>query len=278
MSKRNRAEGWQHAKISGHENEKLIAELTRSNPAIQKRILNCAHIYDVAIEKIEYGGLFETAVDSIFEGTKTKSKTDMGLFLSNGTCLNVSIKKDEGGQVFLIGIDRFIKGFELQYNKVIPTDVKRAISLYFGSAEDTLNIVEQFGSTNKRLEIRKHRLVADTLKAYNHNLAEGLLSWVNSNITELFDYCFARGLAKNPEDWAQIIWYRNMVGENGFDTLIYLPDIMNQIQPTANFGNRNGGSTIQLPFGFVQWHSPRKVIPGSLQFHHNYIKIIEALG
>lgn len=36
MSDRNRAEGWQHAKLSGHKNERLIAELTRSNPALQK--------------------------------------------------------------------------------------------------------------------------------------------------------------------------------------------------------------------------------------------------
>lgn len=277
MSDRNRAEGWQHAKLSGHKNERLIAELTRSNPALQKRILDCAHIDNAVIQKIEYGGLCETDIDCIFEGTKTKSKTDMWLLLSNGNRLNISIKKDEGGQVFLIGIDRFIKGFELQYNKIVHADVKRAISLYFGSAKDTLDIVQQYGSANKKLETRKHRLVADTLKAYDSNLAECLLAWLNLNIRELFDYCFARGLAKNPQDWAQIVWYKNMVGENEFDTLIYLPDIMNLIKPTAQYGNRNGGSTIQLPFGFVQWHSPRKVIPGSLQFHHNYSKIIGAL-
>ena len=271
---RNRAEGWQHAKLTGHQNEQLIAELTENNALVRQRLLSCAHLSGVSIERVEYGGLCETDVDCILGG-KTKSKTDMWLHLSNGKRLNVSIKKDEGGQVFLIGIDRFINGFELQYGKVIPDDVRRAISLYFGSASDTIDIVEHYGGRNKNLELRKHRLVADTLKAYDSALYYRLLQWFNENIFELFDFCFARGLASDSEDWAQIVWYKNMVGENQFDKMIYLPDLRGHIPPTSEYGTRNGGSTIQLPFGFVQWHSPRKVIPGNLQFHHTFSKVEE---
>lgn len=272
MEHRNRAQGWKHAKRSGHENERLVAELTENDINIQNRLLKCAHITDATVDRFEFGGLCETDVDCVLGG-KTKSKTDMWLFLSNGKRLNVSIKKDEGGQVFLIGIERFINGFELQYHKNIPDSVKRAISLYFGSAVDTLEVINDFGSTNKQLEIRKHRVVADTLKAYDGNLYHLLLNWFNENISELFDFCFAKGLASNSEDWAQIVWYKNMVGENQFDTMLYLEDFKSNIPPTAVYGTRNGGSTIQLPFGFVQWHSPRKIIPGNLQFHHSYEKI-----
>lgn len=272
MEHRNRAQGWKHAKRSGHENERLVAELTENDINIQNRLLQCAHITDATVDRVEFGGLCETDVDCVLGG-KTKSKTDMWLFLSNGERLNVSIKKDEGGQVFLIGIERFINGFELQYHKNIPDSVKRAISLYFGSAVDTLEVINDFGSTNKQLEIRKHRVVADTLKAYDGNLYHLLLNWFNENISELFDFCFAKGLASNSEDWAQIVWYKNMVGENQFDTMLYLEDFKSNIPPTAVYGTRNGGSTIQLPFGFVQWHSPRKIIPGNLQFHHSYEKI-----
>lgn len=273
-SRRNRSEGWQHAKLTGHENEEKLAKLTMSDLEVQKRILKCAHLdpVKVSILKVAYGGLCESDVDSVFAG-KTKSKTDMWLFLSNGKRLNVSIKKDTGGQVFLIGIERFINGFELQYKKTISDDVKRAISLYFGSASDTIAIINKFG-VEKSLETRKHRLVAETLKAYDKSLAKILLDWFNENMYELFDFCFARGLAKNEEDWAQIVWYKNLVGENSFDTLLYLPDMKN-IPKDAVYGSRNGGSTIQLPFGFVQWHSPRKVIPGNLQFHHSYEKMID---
>lgn len=272
MSDRNRAEGWQHAKISGHENEKLVAELTADNIEVQQRLLSCAHLHNVTVESVEYGGLCETDVECIFGG-KTKSKTDMWLRLSNNERLNVSIKKDEGGQVFLIGIERFINGFELQYKKTIPDNVKRALSLYFGSADDTIDIVNIYGSHNKNLETRKHRLVADTLKAYNENLYLCLIQWFNDNIADLFDFCFSKGLASDSDDWAQIVWYKNLVGENQFDEMLYLPDLKNRIPHTAEYGTRNGGSTIQLPFGFVQWHSPRKVIPGNLQFHHSFSKV-----
>lgn len=275
-SQRNRSEGWQHAKLTGHENEKLIAELTQTDESVQKRLLNAAHIYDCTIKDVSYGGLCESDVPSILGG-KTKSKTDMWLHLSNGKRLNVSIKKDTDGQVFLISIDRFINGFEQQYKKIIPTSVKRALSLYFGSAQDTLDIINNYSLENKNLETRKHRLVASTLKAYDINLYNELLVWINSNITELFDFCFSKGLASNPEDWAHLIWYKNMIGENQFDTILYLPDIINMLPASAEYGASNGGSTIQLPFGFVQWHSPRKVIPGSIQFHHSYKKILNIL-
>ena len=272
MTSRNRAEGWQHAKFSGHENERLVAQLTETDVVIQQRLLSCAHLNNVTVEYVGYGGLNETDVDSVF-GSKTKSKTDMWLLLSNGKRLNVSIKKDAGGQVFLISIDRFVDGFELQYKKTIPDFVKRALSLYFGSAEDTMDIVEMCGGSNRDLEMRKHRLVAETLEAYDKGLSTGLIQWFNDNISDLFDFCFAKGLASNPEDWAQIVWYINLVGENHFNEMFYLPDLQSRIRCSAIYGTKNGGSTIQLPFGFVQWHSPRKKIPGEIQFHHSLSRI-----
>ena len=104
---RNRSEGWQYAKITGHENEAKIAELTMNDIEVQKKLLSCAHLDSskIYISKIDFGGLCESDVECILPGGKTKSKTDMWLFLSNGKRLNVSIKKETGGQVFLIGID-----------------------------------------------------------------------------------------------------------------------------------------------------------------------------
>lgn len=272
MANRNRAGGWQYAKLSGHTNEKLAAKLTKSDIAIQKRLLACAHLNNVQIIDVQYGGICETDVECILGG-KTKSKTDLWLSLSNGKRLNVSIKKDTGGQVFLIGIHRFMDGFEKQYHTAIPVDVKRALELYFGSADDVPDIVAHFGGKNKALELRKHRLVAETLRAYDAGLHTALLSWFNGNMSNIFDFCFSRGLASNASDWAEILWYKNMIGESQIDTMIYLPEAAKAFPPNASYSPRNGGSTIQLPFGFVQWHSPRKVIPGNLQFHHSFEKI-----
>lgn len=272
---RNREEGWQYAKLTGHKNEELVALLTQEDNEVQRRLLNCAHKADCTITKVEFGGLCEKNVDCVFEGENTKSKTDMWLSLSDGSRLNVSVKKDEGGQAFLIGIDRFINGFEIQYSKKIPDSVKRAIRLYFGSAEDTVDIIKKVSGRNKAYELHKHRLVAETLSSFDSSLSQCLIGWFNDNIDELFDFCFAKGLAKKPEDWAHILWYKNLLGDSSIDTMIYLPDVC--VKGTVEYGARNGGSTIQLPFGFVQWHSPKKIIPGNLQFHHNYEKVKKLL-
>ena len=201
---RNRSEGWQHAKLSGHKNEENLTKIVKQDNEIQKRLLNAAHVQNATIIDIGYGGLCESDVDCCLGG-KTKSKTDMWLNLSNGKRLNISIKKDEGGQVFLIGIDRFINGFELQYNKTIPSDVKRAIELFCGSADDTQSIINEYHSANFNLEKRKHRLVAETLRKYDPSLHTALLEWVKNNICELCDFCFARGLASNQQDWSHLV-------------------------------------------------------------------------
>lgn len=276
MEKRNRAEGWKHAKRSGHKNESIISRLTKEDEEIQKRIFTTAKISKSKIKSIEPLDGKEVYVDCIFEGTTT-SKTDVYINLVSGESINVSIKKSEGGQVFLIGIDRFIEGFEKQYNKLIPDDVKRAISLFWGSAEDTLDIVKKYGYGDKSYETRKHRLVKETLDAYNKSLSNVLIDWFNKNMENIFDFCFSKGLAKYEKDWAKVLWYKNELSENDLDDLFLIDEIKKKLPKNAEFGNRNGGTTIQLPFGFVQWHSPTKVIPGSIQFHHNYIKIKELM-
>ena len=272
MNGRNRAEGWKHAKLSGHENEALVEAITEKDSSLQERILSCGKKQGMEVVKIDFGGLKETDVDCVLGG-KTKSKTDMHLFLKDNSSINISIKKSAGGQVFLIGVDRFIEGFEKQFKKAIPVNVKRAISLYWGTASDTKTIAEEYGGANKAYELRKHRIVKETLDRYDSSLSKALIDWFNDSILEIFDFCFSMGLATNESDWANVIWYRNELAENDMDDLYYIEDIKKKLTQTAEYGNKTGGSTIQLPFGFVQWHSPRKIIPGCMQFHHSYEKI-----
>ena len=279
MSDRNRAEGWKYAKLSGHNNEEKVADLAKNDKRTQERILECAHVSDAKIIDVKYGGLTEKNVPCIFDGETTKSKTDMWIELSNNKSIKVSIKKDTGGQVYLITIDRFIKGYEIQYNETIPNDVKKAISLYFGSDKETdiPNIIQKYSYKNEKLidlQTRKHRLVADTLKKYDEKLFDALINWFDKSSKNLFDFCFSKGLASNKNDYADVVWYINLVDNFELDTMINLKDTIKAIPKDTHYGIANGGSTIQLPFGFVQWHSPTKVIPGCLQFHHNYDKII----
>jgi hypothetical protein len=107
-----------------------------------------------------------------------------------------------------------------------------------------------------------------------------LLEWFKLNTYELFDFCFSRGLAENEDDFANVIWYINELKENNVDEMFLIDDLSKYFAQEAHtateYGNRFGGTTIQLAFGFVQWHSPRKVIPGEIQFHHNFSKILKS--
>lgn len=270
---RNRSEGWQYAKITGHLNEEDVAELLKKDLQFQKDFLRKIKKTDRKIENVEVGGKNEKNVECILGG-KTKSKSDLKIFLDDDSKYGISIKKSLGGQVFLIGVERFIKGFEKQYEKKISNNVKEAISLFWGTSPKVKEIISEY-TVNKEYELKKNRLVSKTLLSYDSGLYNELLKWFSENIQEITDFCFSRGLAKNKEDYANYIWYSKEKGENIFS----LKELQNAVSTSeVTYGIKNFGTTIQLPFGFVQWHSPKKIIPGQIQFHHNYKKITKLLN
>lgn len=277
---RNRADGWKHAKLSGHENESKLEYLMQYDAATQQHFLERVGKAGHTITHVDVGGLCETDVPCVFAGEKTKSKTDMHIILDDGSKYNVSIKKSLAGQVYLISADRFMRGFEAQYKTTIPANVKRAISLFWGCTDDVPGIVDAYG-TKPAYEKRKHRLVADTLNKYDSSLCQALLNWFKCNMREITEFCFSRGLAVNASDWANVVWYKNELGENAVDQIFVISDLCDKMQAVAEtftyYGRVGGGTTIQLPFGFVQWHSPTKKIPGDMQFHHKFKSIIESL-
>src|SRR5690554_1784613 len=173
MSLRNRSEGWIHAKRSGHQNEVYVEELISKEGTFQNDFLKRLGKEGLTITDYSIGGLCETNVECILGGC-TKSKTDLKVTLSDGSNFNISIKKSLGGQSYLIGVNRFIEGIEKQFNMVIPINVKEAISLFWGTNNNVLEIIENHG-VSKIYEKRKHRLVANTLKIYSESLYDDLL-------------------------------------------------------------------------------------------------------
>ena len=268
--KRNRSEGWRHAKLTGHENEDNITTLLKEDSNLQHRILKCARKEDAKIVDIIDGGLNETNVYSVF-GDKTKNKTDLKIILSNDDSINISIKKSLAGQVYLITAERFISGYEKIYKQEIPSIVKRAIQLFWGEANDTREIIQKFKyQTESKIyeyQLRKNRLVANTLTLYDLKLPNELLKWFDNNMFNIIDFCFSRGLTIDEKEKAEIIWYKNTLKENDIDTILWIPQIKNDVYSKCFFGKTLGGTTIQLPFGFVQWHQ------GCIQFHHKYEKV-----
>ena len=274
---RNRASGWQHAKLSGHVNEADVENLFSNVEfceSFSKRL---------GIKKIKsasVGGLRETDVESVLDD-KTKSKTDLQLTLEDDSKVNISIKKSWGGQVYLIGVDRFIKGYELQFDEVIPDNIKDLLSLYFYGNSKTDALLDTPSVTHdqsaKLIEYQKkhNRLVWKSLYNMNREEADSLLNWFKTNIAKIADFCFSRGLAKDPSNWAHYVWYINLLGEDDVDTIFSIEDIKNSVvehQDLVFPSKQNGGSTTQLPFGFVQWHQTK------MQFHHSLEKLTEIVA
>lgn len=272
MNTRNRSEGWAHAKLSGHSNEEIISSKIKGDvqfkKALSTRLGMSGNILEATV-----GGLYETNVLDVFGG-KTKSKTDLVISQDVGKNVNVSIKKSASGQVYLIGVNRFFRGYEAQFNDSIDPKVKRAIELFFGSASDVIEILDSkiLAGINtpaiKRYEKKKHRLTWNSLERYDPTLASGLIEWFKLNIKNIAIFCFSRGLSANYENWAEYIWYKNEVGEPLKDSIFSVKEMVNELsssvaQSQIKPGSKLGGTTIQLPFGSVQWHQEQ------MQFRHD---------
>ena len=272
MSGRNRSQGWTHAKLSGHKNEELIAAKINADRSLREALARRLSIEDSNFEASS-GARNEHSVRSVL-GDKTKSKTDLILIWpASGRRVNVSIKKSAGGQAYLISVPRFISGFEQQFLKPIPNAVQRALALFFGSADDILEVIScesvircDLTPRHRAYQLRKSRLVWAALESYDNELAIALCSWFTENLPSITEFCFSKGLAADSVDWADVVWYRNEIGEGVGDTLFRLDELAKEMgSATGRALVKPGpapGSTIWLPFGFVQWHL------GCMQFHH----------
>ena len=276
---RNRASGWKHAKLSGHSNEGCVKELLDTDKQYCTDFLKRIGYGNETVRSTSIGGLHETNVPGV-TGKITKSKTDLKIFCNSGKVINVSIKKSLGGQVYFVRAGLFIQVFETQFNKCIPEDVKRAIYLFWAVADDAVDIVEKFGDKSDvksfALQIRHKSVNASTLRAYDQHLYNALRNWFADNIYELTKLSFAMGAAAERDEWCEFVWYINLLGENDVDAVFHIEDICRGAASVAEkktyYGDSNGGTTIQLPFGFVQWHQAQ------LQFHHSYDKLCSLMN
>ncbi len=275
MGHRDRATGWQHAKLSGHENEDLVKQRLDNDPVYAENFLCRLGLHNEKIRETSVGGLHETNVPSVTGRRKTKSKTDLKIFLESGNEINISIKKSLDGQVYFVRAGIFIETFEAQFKKTIPETVKRAINLFWAAADDAIPIIEQYADRshgkNYNLQMRHASVNATTLKAYNKALYDGLLNWFCENAYELTALSFAMGAVRDQGEWSDYVWYINLLGEHDVDKVFLIKDICEAAQAVAQketyYGSSFGGTTIQLPFGFVQWHQRQ------LQFHHKFGKV-----
>ncbi len=192
-----------------------------------------------------------------------------------------SLKMSPTGQVFLVTVENFFEGLRIHYQVDSTPNVKYCLGLFIGSNP---SLVLEFmsrhdlkGTLHKSgilLEQHQSRLVAATLATHLPNEWQETISWMQFNIGEITDLCFARGMAAKPSDWATHLWYYITDQSPQIDQVIPISDLVAAaVKKSAivSAGPNNGGSTITLPFGFLQMHQSQ------MQFHHRHDAIATSL-
>ena len=279
---RNRSEGWTHAKVSGHLNEEYLSERLREDEAFGRAVGERLFGRDVGKPvKVSCGGSSASHVGDIF-GESSNGKTDIHVEWRGQSQVNLSVKKSVGGQVFLTSVDRFVAGFECHFGEVVPKCVREMLHLFIGTDKNHCDLIMNgrtyLGPKHKGgdlQELHQHRVLAVTLAHHFPKDWDAMLDWTKANVGNIAEFAYSRGYAKSNTDYATHVWYFVPDGASvEIDCLIPINRIVKYSKSATSEvipGPRNGGSTILLPFGFLQMHSPQK--NNQIQFHHNYAKV-----
>jgi hypothetical protein len=277
---RTRAEGWKFAKLSGHENEAAFgAALTSAHEFVE--VLYQAK-YGLQSDPIHFRVLTDgmASVPDIAGGS-TIAKPDIVVEFSDEKFVNISLKKSFGGQVWLASLPRLIEVLEKGHNITVPEEVRFCLSLFIGGSNTyayqeffDLGLAASRHETPKVAEQEAHqnRLVAQSINRIAPSEWDQTLGFFRSNIDKITSAAFSRGAALNPRNWADFLIYTGVPIEDGvFSIATLIAAAKDRAEDLVTPGPRNGGSTIQLPTGFMQMHKPQG--ENQVQFHHSYKKI-----
>ena len=271
-------------KMSGHKNEEMIAEALNKCAAFRAHFCERIGMDESDFVAATAGGRHAPQVESVIGG-KTAEKTDVRILWKGGSLTNISLKKDTAGQVYLVTARNFVAAYEAQYNVIVPDEVRRALALFVGEAADSKAILDATDISVDGEKVRaqayeqNNRLMFEVIRNYDAKMASMLLEWLKRQICSVCELCFSAGAVKDREKWANILWYKNLVDEDGqgLDFLVPISRIVSALARNANEniverGPKNGGSTILLPFGHLQYHSKQ------LEFYQQLKKIQSLLA
>ena len=253
-------------KLSGHKNEEMIASALNGNAAFRAHFCERVGMPESDFVAATAGGRHAPRVESVTGGT-TAEKTDIRVLWRGGALTNISVKKDSAGQVYLVTAKNFVAVYEAQYKTTVPETVRRALALFIGEAPDSKSILDATDISVDGEHVRKlaheqnYRLVFEVIRNYDSKMAAALLEWIKTQIVPVCELCFSAGAVKDRDKWANVLWYKNLVDADGqgLDFLVPIKRIIKALENrgTGNVverGPMNGGSTIQLPFGHLQYH------------------------
>lgn len=279
---RRRDEGWKHAKNSGHAREVHLASVLASNLEFSSalhKVLYQAPSFDLP-SAITDGKSMRKLLTVL--GDRNPAKTDIRVEWPTGNATNLSLKKSVGGQVWLVKPERFISGGDAVFGWASDS-FEAALRLFIGplrreEMDQLLRGRAPLGprhrGTGVPLEMHQARFVAETIQRYRPSSLSDLVDWFRHYAVEVADLALRRGLLADPSGWADTLCYAVPAKENGGQAITRVFKIMDLLdgisslpaERRATVGTKNGGTTLQLPFGFLQMHRPQGA--NSLQFHH----------
>ena len=271
-------------KVSGHKNEEMIADALNRNLQFREHFCERVGRLPSDFAGAEAGGESAPKVPGVL-GVKTTPKTDVVVKWKDGSRTNISLKKSPLGQAYLVKASHFAEVYEKQYGRAFPPKVRRALELFVGEDSECNSILARTDisidgeKTRKQAVEKQHcRLVFEVLRNYDPDMASGLLAWLKDEIVAVCELTFAAGAVEDRDEWAHVLWYKNLVDADG-QGLDYLVPIkrINEALKRKGEGNvvergpRNAGSTIKLPFGHLQYHHQQ------LEFYQ-HLKDIQSLN
>ena len=275
----DRASGWKFAKRDGHDNERVAGATLQEDYQSAKDIVSW-------VSGQELGQPFRVAVDglskiSTVHGDSVIGKIDLTIHNDKISPVGISVKKSNSGQVWLVSVDRFLEAL----NELAPmsesTDLVSGLRLFVGGPENLKHVGEMFESGVRMsaemglawhiLEERHERLAMETIRLYSRTLYEEIIGFFQANVSKISHLCFASGSASRPEDHAQGILYNNAPGGPHIFSIEKVGRELISGAHKISPGPRNGGTTIWLPFGFLQMHRPQG--KNLLQFHHQFERL-----
>ena len=234
---------------------------------------------------VQAGKILRQKVESVLGcGRKTLSKTTMRIHWKDGSQTNFIVKKAGPAHICLKTLGSFFLEFEAQFHTMIPAMVKEALKLFLGQHEKQKDILDSvsvnFVGNRIRDKVERsyhNRLTLASMYGYKDAMADELLQWFRRNSANLFSYCFSICAAKSPEEAADYLWFHTTNAEDSDFELFDLKELAEKLKklpvealsPLVGPGDREQiGSTINLPFGNLQYHE------GKLEFRHNRKRII----
>jgi hypothetical protein len=130
---RNRAEGWQYAKVSGHAYEATYCDLVLSDPGVAGDLVTVARRLGARGEPVGCVVSAATKAEDLWGG-KTTRKRDVTATLSDGSGIGVSVKKPSTAspQVQLTKLDGFLRWVDFQLGRP-PKEVIWALKAFTGN-------------------------------------------------------------------------------------------------------------------------------------------------